>query len=282
MTPTHAIKKGVRYRYYVSRRLITNVRSGDDRNPGAGQRLPAAELERMVIARLKIFFADADAIATALPADRRSAPVVKRALAAAAGIVRAIVTEGEERTLGLLRPLIVRAQVHFDRVDVDLGADRLADALLGGDGSVAARLGPRQDDDRDGDVASSTAVGDPVIRLTIEAELKRVGMEMKFVLEGAAGNSSVDTAFVRLLIRAQSLARRLAMSPNSTLEEAGAQEGMGAPYAARLMRLNFLAPEIVVAILKGRQPVALTASKLMADTRLPLEWIEQLKALGFA
>ena len=57
---------------------------------------------------------------------------------------------------------------------------------------------------------------------------------------------------------------------------------MGAPYAARLMRLNFLAPEIVVAILNGRQPVALTASKLMADTRLPLEWVEQSKALGFA
>ena len=57
---------------------------------------------------------------------------------------------------------------------------------------------------------------------------------------------------------------------------------MGAPYAARLMRLNFLAPDIVIAILNGRQPVGLTARKLMADTRLPLEWSEQRKALGFA
>ena len=57
---------------------------------------------------------------------------------------------------------------------------------------------------------------------------------------------------------------------------------MGAPYAARLMRLNFLAPDIVVAILNGRQPAAMTASKLMADTRLPLAWTEQRKALGFA
>jgi hypothetical protein len=66
------------------------------------------------------------------------------------------------------------------------------------------------------------------------------------------------------------------------LEEAGVQEGIGAPYAARLMRLNFLAPDIVVAILNGRQPLALTASKLMADTRLPLDWSEQRRALGFA
>lgn len=57
---------------------------------------------------------------------------------------------------------------------------------------------------------------------------------------------------------------------------------MGAPYAARLIRLNFLAPDIVVAILTGRQPVALTARQLMADSRLPLAWTEQRKALGFA
>jgi hypothetical protein len=106
-------------------------------------------------------------------------------------------------------------------------------------------------------------------------------MEMRLVLDGAVSGAPPDAALVRLLIRARSLARRLAISPSSTIEEAGAREGIGAPYATRLMRLNFLAPEIVVAILNGRQPVALTASKLMADTRLPLDWSEQRKALGF-
>ena len=56
---------------------------------------------------------------------------------------------------------------------------------------------------------------------------------------------------------------------------------MGAPYAARLMRLNYLAPNIVVMILNGRQPVGLTASQLISDTRLPLEWSAQRAALGF-
>ena len=45
--------------------------------------------------------------------------------------------------------------------------------------------------------------------------------------------------------------------------------------------LNYLAPNIVVAILSGRQPAGLTASQLMADTRLPLEWSAQRAALGF-
>jgi hypothetical protein len=78
------------------------------------------------------------------------------------------------------------------------------------------------------------------------------------------------------------LARHLASRSSSTLKEVSANEGMGAPYAARVMRLNFLAPDIVVAILNGRQPITLNASKLMADTRLPLDRSEQRKALGFA
>jgi site-specific DNA recombinase len=53
-------------------------------------------------------------------------------------------------------------------------------------------------------------------------------------------------------------------------------------YATRLLRLKFLAPDIVAAIAAGRQPPALTANKLMADTRLPLDWGDQRKALGFA
>lgn len=130
--------------------------------------------------------------------------------------------------------------------------------------------------------AVSTPVSGKVIRLTIPAELKRAGMEMKFVLAGVDSGDPPDASLVRLLARAHSLALRLAENPGSTLEDAGALEGMGAPYAARLMRLSYLAPEIVIAILNGRQPVELTATKLMADTRLPLDWTEQRKTLGFA
>ena len=104
---------------------------------------------------------------------------------------------------------------------------------------------------------------------------------MKFVIDGVDQGSTPDASLVRLLIRAHSLARRHTTSPACNLEDVGAQEGMGAPYAARLMWLNFLAPGIVVAILNGRQPVNLTARKLMTDTRLPLAWPEQRVTLGF-
>ena len=53
-------------------------------------------------------------------------------------------------------------------------------------------------------------------------------------------------------------------------------------YATRLHRLTLLAPNIVSAILNGDQPPELTARRLMDDTRLPLDWNEQRRTLGFA
>ena len=44
MTPSHAVKKGTRYRYYVSRSLITKDRTENS----AGLRIPAAEIEQLV------------------------------------------------------------------------------------------------------------------------------------------------------------------------------------------------------------------------------------------
>src|ERR1700682_2850671 len=47
MTPSHAVKKGTRYRYYVSRPLITK----DQADRSAGRRIPAAEIEQLVASR---------------------------------------------------------------------------------------------------------------------------------------------------------------------------------------------------------------------------------------
>src|SRR3979411_3442033 len=48
MTPSHAVKKGTRYRYYVSGSLITKDRTEDS----AGLRIPAAEIEHLVSSRV--------------------------------------------------------------------------------------------------------------------------------------------------------------------------------------------------------------------------------------
>ena len=62
LTPTHAVKKGTRYRYYVSKSLIT----GTAKDHSQGRRIPAGNLETLIIGRLRGFFADAGAMLSAI------------------------------------------------------------------------------------------------------------------------------------------------------------------------------------------------------------------------
>jgi hypothetical protein len=49
MTPSHAVTRGTRYHYYVSRPLITKDRT----ESSAGLRIPAAEIEHIVTCRVR-------------------------------------------------------------------------------------------------------------------------------------------------------------------------------------------------------------------------------------
>jgi site-specific DNA recombinase len=77
------------------------------------------------------------------------------------------------------------------------------------------------------------------------------------------------------------MAQRMQQPDSATLDEFATSEGVSTSWATRMMRLAYLSPRIVTAILDGRQPAGLTASKLMQDTRLPMDWREQERSLGF-
>jgi hypothetical protein len=71
MTPTHAVKNGVRYRYYVSRPLITKAQP----EPSAGLRIPARELEQAVTSRVRQWLLGPGSI---YQATRRADPSTQR------------------------------------------------------------------------------------------------------------------------------------------------------------------------------------------------------------
>jgi hypothetical protein len=67
----------------------------------------------------------------------------------------------------------------------------------------------------------------------------------------------------------------------SLLAGDGVADSRRRSHLTRLARLAFLAPDIVVAILEGRQPVELTSRSLLRVGNLPLAWNEQRRVLGF-
>ena len=62
-----------------------------------------------------------------------------------------------------------------------------------------------------------------------------------------------------------------------TLNELEAAEKINSSYVSRLLRLTLLAPDIVEAILDGRQPGGMTLPGLMEP--FSAEWTEQRLAL---
>jgi site-specific DNA recombinase len=58
LTPTYAIKKGTRYRYYVSSSLVREAKG----SRAGGWRIPAGDLEGLVINRVREFFCDSSAL----------------------------------------------------------------------------------------------------------------------------------------------------------------------------------------------------------------------------
>ena len=113
----------------------------------------------------------------------------------------------------------------------------------------------------------------------VQATLKRSGMGTRLQIEGRSKDP--DPALLRLLAKARIFQDHVIKSEATSMERAADEKGIARSYLIRVLRLNFLAPDIVKAILQGKQPPELTARKLMLDTRFPLDWNEQRKRLGF-
>lgn len=71
---------------------------------------------------------------------------------------------------------------------------------------------------------------------------------------------------VKALARAFGWRRQLDEGVHATLEDLAKSKGIGKTYASRVLRLTLLAPEIVEAILDGRQPAELQLDDLLVPT----------------
>ena len=123
--------------------------------------------------------------------------------------------------------------------------------------------------------ATVSADGDTItvhIPLTFR---KRGGRKLVVTPDGApwAPRPRVDNAMVKALARAFRWRRMLDEGVHATLEDLARAKGVNATYVSRILRLTLLAPEIVEAILDGRQPVELQLDDLLEG--FPLLWEEQ-------
>jgi len=93
-------------------------------------------------------------------------------------------------------------------------------------------------------------------------------------MPGAAGGASTqrrtDSTPIKALARAFRWKRMLESGEFITINELAEHEGIAPSYMTRVMRLTLLAPDIVEAILDGRQGPEVTLARLLKG--FPVEW----------
>ena len=89
-----------------------------------------------------------------------------------------------------------------------------------------------------------------------------------------------DYRLINAFTKARKLQQKIEKDPKLTISSLATKEGLTHGYLGRLLRLNLLAPEIVEAILYGKQPKNLRLIDFMRK-EIPLLWDEQKEKFGF-
>jgi DNA invertase Pin-like site-specific DNA recombinase len=253
LTPSHAVKGGRRYRYYISRALVTGVTS----QVPHGWRLPALEIERIIASEVEKMLSDRSAIVAALREhgiDMRHVPTVLEAAHSLGGKLRSDLERGP-----VLTSLVERVELRQDAMGL---AITLA-PVLKGDGPAPEVSG---------------AVN--IVR-SVPLRFRRRGVEMKLVIDSPGTSPPrVDPVLLKTVARAHRWFEALASGQATSVAELAKRDGVNDRYIRSLMHLAFLAPQVVEAIIQGCQPADLTAKALVTRIELPLSWQDQAQALG--
>jgi hypothetical protein len=110
----------------------------------------------------------------------------------------------------------------------------------------------------------------PVQTVTVEVPFtirKRGGRKQVITPDGASAwvspRTRIDSTMIKAIARGFRWRKLLESGVYGTIDEIAAQEKINSSYVSRLLRMTLLAPDIVEAILDGRQPAEMTLAVLM-------------------
>ena len=231
MSPTYAIKRGNRYRYYVSRALVR----GRKQEAGSHGRVAADDLERLVVEVLAQQFPRREHLTTDLTARTWSI-----------------------ETRSLLRDTVERIVAREAEVQIFLkGSDAMA---------ATGDLEEHGDKPR-------------IHTAKLPAAQPRARKEIIVPGESKSAPRRISHDLIVALARANTWMRDLRAHKYDDTEEIARQFKLNDAHVRRLLRFCYLAPDIVEAIVEGRQPRSLTVKRLLKG--IPRTWPDQRVAFGF-
>ena len=259
-TPFHADKRGKRYRYYVSQGKI----HGRVTAASVPTRLPAKDIEEIVCGRIQSLLRSPEELLQATSGRSNDAAASKALIGAGNQLVKAWPSRSISEQREFLRDVIGRIVVHETELQMKVVQSALRALLLGEQ--------PR-------DSGKSTP---GVFTITIDARVKRCGWEVRLVVPGGTGtrmSARPALPLIKAVARVHRWPEKIMRGEFRSRQLVAQFAKVDQRYAGRILQLAFLAPDIVEAILEGRQPADLTVQRLLRG--FPLGWAEQRRRLGF-
>jgi len=232
LTPSHATKQGRRYRYYVSRRLIE-----DNSNDPAGWRLPAHEIERVVVSTLSAFLKSPQELMAMICDQNLAATTLNHSLNASHQLAERIQQSTSQERRSLIAPLVARITIASGTMIVQIRRDELLQTI----GVV----------DRDAMHDGSTVGHHEIV---VPFALRRRGVEAKLIVGDDQQSKTVDPILISAIAKAHAWFQYLASGSKSSVNDIARGQGLAANEISRLLPLAFLAPDIVRRVLATDWP----------------------------
>jgi site-specific DNA recombinase len=266
-TPSFTVKRGRRYRYYVSQIAIKNAGCSED----GPTRLPAQELENRVIEKLISFLKSDTEVFDALSLAGESPALASRLVNAGKHLAARVPSVPSGDLRDLLACFVRRITIQQSHIEIEISRKNLGQCLKNGSKVVADHLL----------AVKKPFVASDLISLTVAANRKRCGGEVHLVLppQYSVSPTHPKLPLIKALARAHGWYEKVIQGKASDMRSIARDAGLTERYVAKVFRCVLLAPDIVQSILEGCQPDDLNFEKLCQD--IPLAWADQREQLGF-
>lgn len=256
MTPSHASKYGKRYRYYIN-----GHSSRGSADSSTTMRVPAHDLETLVVRELQRFLRDKGQVSKALNGYRGSLTQLQHISKHGAKVAHGLGNGAPRDRLLNLRKIVQR--IDLDEQDVRIGIDcaGLAVALCAYESHTGtlSTVAPEK-------LASASFVLHATVRI------KRRGREVRLIAANEdpdARQPQFDLALIKAVARAH-LWREWLITGGTSIVDMAKNLGLSPRYVREVSSLIYLSPKLVEQIISGRQPSDLTLEQIASN--LSINW----------
>ncbi len=260
LTPSHAVKSGRRYRYYISAQTTRDSTS----NPKS-MRVPACDLEELVIGEICRFLSDKAQIMKALGGLSGGPDLLQRIVRQGASMAENWDRSSIREHLSLFRKIIRRITLDEQDIQIEIGCCEITTAIL----ACGKQADPLP-------AALLKKLEGRSVSLKMLARIKRRGRELRLIMpndDPTKRSPQFNPAMIKAVARAHVWREQLSIGTVTNTSELAQLSALSPRYLRALGNLIYLSPKIVEQIISGQQPEGMTLDQLVDNS--PMTWREQ-------